>query len=251
MALKRLIARLDIKQDRLIKGMHLEGWRFLQDAPKEFCKRYYHDGIDEIVYVDVVASLYGRDKLVDIVRQTTDDVFVPMTAGGGVRSLDDATDLLRAGADKVAVCTGAIRNPQLIKDISSRYGVQCCVVSIQAKQNKQKGWDAYYDIGRENSTRSAVDWAVEAAGLGAGEILLTSIDQEGTRKGFDLALIEAVSSAVNIPVIASGGLGKPEDAADAFKAGADAVAVAYALHYGLFSVAQIKDKVRECGFEIR
>lgn len=250
MALNRIIARLDIKQERLIKGMHLEGWRFLPDTPQKYCADYYEQGIDEIIYVDVVASLYGRDKLTEIVRQTTDHVFVPLTAGGGVRSLGDATDLLRSGADKVAVCTGAIKDPQVITDISRRYGAQCCVVSIQAKKNGT-GWDAYYDIGRENSGRSVVDWAQEAVDRGAGEILLTSIDREGTRKGFDLALIEAVSSRVSVPVIASGGLGNPEHAAQAFKAGADAVAVAYALHYGITSIQAIKEYCRNAGIPLR
>lgn len=250
MALKRIIARLDIKQERLIKGMHLEGWRFLQDAPQKFCAEYYHQGIDEIIYVDVVASLYGREKLTDIVKQTTNHVFVPITAGGGVRSLEDATDLLRSGADKVAVCTGAIKDSKLITDISRRYGAQCCVLSIQAKKNGNQ-WDAYYDIGRENSGRSVVDWAQEAVSLGAGEILLTSIDREGTRKGFDLDLIYQVSSKVQVPVIASGGLGAPEHAAQAFEAGADAVAVAYALHYGLCTVASIKEYCRTAGIPLR
>lgn len=250
MALKRIIARLDIKQDRLIKGMHLEGWRFLQEPPQKFCASYYQQGIDEIIYVDVVASLYGREKLTEIVKQTTDHVFVPITAGGGVRSLDDATDLLRSGADKVAVCTGAIKDPNLISDISRRYGAQCCVVSIQAKKNGNS-WDAYYDIGRENSGRSVVEWAQEAVSLGAGEILLTSIDREGTRKGFDLDLIHQVSSKVQVPVIASGGLGSPEHAAQAFNAGADAVALAYALHYDLCSVAAIKEYCRNVGIPLR
>jgi cyclase len=250
MALKRIIARLDIKQERLIKGMHLEGWRFLQDPPQKFCAEYYRQGVDEIIYVDVVASLYGREKLTEIVKQTTDHVFVPITAGGGVRSLDDATDLLRSGADKVAVCTGAIKEPQLITEISRRYGAQCCVVSIQAKKNGNQ-WDAYYDIGRENSGRSVLDWALEAVALGAGEILLTSIDREGTRKGFDLDLIEQISSRVQVPVIASGGLGTPGHAAQAFQAGADAVAVAYALHYGLCSVGDIKEYCRNAGIPLR
>jgi cyclase len=250
MALKRIIARLDIKQERLIKGMHLEGWRFLQDPPQTFCAQYYLQGIDEIIYVDAVASLYSREKLTEIVEQTTENVFVPITAGGGVRTLNDATDLLRSGADKVAVCTGAIKDPGLIPAISTRYGAQCCVVSIQAKKNGNN-WDAYYDIGRENSGRSVVDWAEEAVSLGAGEILLTSIDREGTRKGFDLDLIHQVSSKVKVPVIASGGLGKPEHAAEAFQAGADAVAVAYALHYKLCSVAEIKDCCRNAGIPLR
>ncbi|MFN7302379.1 MAG: imidazole glycerol phosphate synthase subunit HisF [Bacteroidota bacterium] len=251
MALKRIIARLDIKQNRLIKGMHLEGWRFLPEEPQVYCSRFYSGGIDEIIYIDVVASLYGRDKLTEIVRSTTDQVFVPITAGGGVRSLADATDLLRSGADKVAVCTGVIREPSLIGEISNRYGAQCCVVSIQAKKNRNSRWDAYYDIGRENSGRDAVEWAVEAAALGAGELLITSIDREGTRKGFDLELISEISAAVNIPVIASGGLGRPEHAPEALSAGADAVAVAYGLHYGVCNISQIKDACRAAGFEMR
>lgn len=251
MALNRLIARLDIKQNRLIKGMHLEGWRFLDGEPQDFCKDYYFQGIDEIIYIDVVASLYGRDKLVDIVKHTTDDVFVPITAGGGIRTIEDATDLLRAGADKVAVCTGAIKNPKLITEISQRYGAQCCVVSIQAKKNRTGDWDAYYDIGRENSQKNVVEWAQEAVELGAGELLITSIDKEGTRKGFDEELIQKVSEKVNIPVIASGGFGKPEDFVKAIHSGANAAAVAYALHYKTYSVEQIKQYAIEQGIEMR
>jgi imidazole glycerol-phosphate synthase subunit HisF len=251
MALRRIIARLDIKQNRLIKGMHLEGWRFLPESPADYCVKYYNEGIDEIIFIDVVASLYGRDNLVEIVKKSSDNVFIPLTAGGGIRTIEDATDLLRGGADKVAVCTGAIKRPELISEISRKYGSQCCVVSIQAKKNRTGDWDAYYDIGRENSGKKVVDWAIEAARLGAGEILLTSIDKEGTRKGFDLDLIRSVCSAVNIPVIVSGGMGKPDDAKEAFDCNADAVASAYGLHYGLFTIHEIKEYCNHSGVSVR
>jgi imidazole glycerol-phosphate synthase subunit HisF len=251
MALKRIIARLDIKLDRVIKGMHLEGWRFLEESPGVYCSSYYQQGIDEIIYLDVVASLYGRGKLEHLVSDTTRDVFVPITAGGGIRSAEDASDLLRAGADKVAVCSGAIKDPSLVKSISRAFGAQCCVLSVQAKKRKTDGWNVFYDVGRENSGRDLMDWILECVELGAGEILLTSIDNEGTRKGYDLKLIETVSKIVNIPVIASGGYGKPEHAVEAFNAGADAIAIAYGLHYNQVKIPQLKEFISKSGIQVR
>ena len=252
MALNRLIARLDIKQNKLIKGMHLEGWRFLPRTPNEYCFEYYQKGIDEIIYIDVVASLYGRDMLIDIVKATSDNVFVPITAGGGVRSVEDASALLRAGADKVAVCTGAIKDPSLISEISGKFGAQCMVLSVQAKKDDRTGkYEAYYDIGRENSGMEVLDWCRQAVALGAGEILLTSIDKEGTRKGFDTELINKVSGAVNVPVIASGGFGKNQDAVDAMQSGANAVAIAYGLHYNISEISEIKGTAIAAGIAMR
>lgn len=251
MALPRIIARLDIKQNRLIKGMHLEGWRFLPQSPQQYCKKYYEQGIDEILYIDVVASLYGRDMLIDLVKETTQNVFVPITAGGGVRSVDDAWQLLRAGADKVAICSEAIKNPKLISQIRDRFGAQCCVVSIQAKKNLQNRYEAYYDIGRENSGLDAVKWAAQAVELGAGELLITSIDKEGTRKGFEIDLIREITNIVDVPVIASGGFGKPEDASEILKSGANACAIAYGLHYETSSIASIKNHCIEQNIVVR
>jgi cyclase len=246
---KRIIARLDIKGNRLIKGIHLEGWRFLGD-PNEYCFKYYNEGIDEIIYVDAVASLYGRESIKDIIRKTTENVFVPITVGGGIRTLEDATDILRSGADKVAVNSAAIKRPQLITEIASRFGKQCMVLSIQAKQKEGK-WFAAYDSAREYTDMNVVEWAQQAVELGAGEILLTSVDHEGTLKGFDLDLISAVSQVVNVPVIACGGFGNPADFTHAIYSGADAVAIAHALHYKKVQVIDIKQEALKSNIQVR
>jgi len=252
MALNRVIARLDIKKNRLIKGMHLEGWRFLPKPANEYCKHYYQNGIDEIIYIDVVASLYGRDALIDIIKESTNDVFVPITAGGGVKSVDDAWALLRAGADKVAVCSAAIKNPKLIEEIADRFGRQCMVLSIQAQKNETtKKYDAYYDIGRENSGLDALEWMKEGVKLGAGEILLTCINTEGTRKGYDLELIEAASKLVNVPLIASGGAGTMDHVSDAMKRGANAAALAHAFHFNTIDIQDLKSHLREENIAVR
>ena len=200
----RLIARLDVKGENLIKGVHLEGLRVIGDPP-EYAKRYYEQGADELIYLDIVASLYGRSNLVDIVRRTAHDVFVPMTVGGGIRAIEDVDTLLRAGADKVAINTAAVRRPDLISEVSKRYGAQCMVLSIEAKRQSPGKWEVYTDCGRERSGVDAIEWAQRGVELGAGEILLTSIDQEGTRKGFDTHLVGAITEVVGVPVICSGG----------------------------------------------
>jgi cyclase len=178
----RLIARLDIKGPNLIKGVQLEGLRVVGD-PQEYARRYYEQGADELLYIDIVASLYGRSKLTEIVRKAAHDVFVPMTVGGGIRTVDDVTDLLRAGADKVAINTAAVHRPDLISEVARRFGSQCMVLSIEAKQQSPGHWEVYTDCGRERSGVSAIEWARRGVELGAGEILVTSIDMEGTRKG--------------------------------------------------------------------
>jgi len=235
----RLTARLDIKGPNLIKGIHLEGLRVLGD-PQKFAEKYYSEGIDELIYMDSVASLYGRNNLLDIVARTIDKVFIPLTVGGGVRSVEDVNKLLRAGADKVAVNTAATKRPELISEISRKFGSQCMVLSIEAKR-KADGWECYTDNGRETTGLDVVQWAIQGERLGAGEILLTSVDQEGTKKGFDLELVERVSSAVNIPVIASGGMGTLQHLSDVIhQSGADAVAMADVLHYNRFSLNDIR-----------
>lgn len=250
MTAKRIIARLDVKGERLIKGIHLEGWRFL-GHPNEYCRKYYLDGIDEIIYVDAVASLYNRDSIKDIIRKTTDDVFVPLTVGGGIRSVEDAYEMLRCGADKVAVNTEAIKNPQLIQDIANRFGAQCMVLSIQAKKMADGKYYACYDSAREYTQMDVVEWAQQAAELGAGEILLTSVDTEGMMRGMDNTLIQKVSSAVNIPVIACGGFALPSDFSKAVRAGADAVAIARALHYGHFKISDIRAEAMKENIMVR
>lgn len=244
----RLIARLDVKAPNLVKGIQLEGLRKLGD-PGEFARRYYEDGIDEVLYMDIVASLYGRSSLFDLVRQTTGDVFIPITVGGGLRTVDDVQAMLKAGADKVAINTAAVHDEGIISEVARRFGSQCMVLGIEAKcRASGDGWEAYYDNGREHSGLDAVEWARKGQALGAGEILLTSVDREGLGRGMDLELIQAVGSAVSIPVIASGGCGGARDAVAAAQSGADAVAVAGHLHYGKATVRGLKrDILREGG----
>jgi cyclase len=246
----RLIARLDIKGPNLVKGIHLEGLRVIGD-PAEHAVRYYEQGADELLYVDIVASLYERNNLVDVVRKTASRIFVPMTVGGGIRKTEDIRELLRAGADKVAINTAAIRRPALITEASRIFGSQCIVVSIEAKRRPQGGWEAYTDNGREKTGVDAVAWAQRAVELGAGELLVTSVDMEGTRRGFDLELISAIGPRVPVPLIACGGAGSIEDVASALRAGADAVAVASLLHYKTETVESIKSGLRARGLEVR
>lgn len=247
----RLIARLDIKGANLIKGIHLEGLRVVGD-PQEYARRYYEAGADELVYMDIVASLYGRNNLTEIVKRAAMDIFIPMTVGGGVRSVDDAKQLLRAGADKIAVNTAAIARPELITEISRRFGSQCMVLSIEAKQAGTNKWEAYTDNGRERTGVDVVEWAKRGCELGAGEILLTSVDREGTRKGFDVALVNAVAGAVPIPVIASGGMGATEHFVTVVQEGkADAVAMADALHYNRLSMGQIREAALAAHIPVR
>lgn len=247
----RIIARLDIKGANLIKGINLEGLRVVGD-PRAFAERYYREGADELLYVDAVASLYGRNSLIDLVKATADKLFVPLTVGGGIRSVDDVTSLLRAGADKVAVNTAAVKNPALISEVAKRFGRQCMVLYIEAKTSGPSRWEAYTDGGREHSGLDAVEWAVKGAELGAGEILLTSVDREGTGKGFDIELGRAIAGAVDIPVILSGGAGSAKDILEAVDGGAaDAVAVARVLHYGQASLQTIRQQLSAAGYYVR
>ncbi|MDO8652475.1 MAG: imidazole glycerol phosphate synthase cyclase subunit [Undibacterium sp.] len=247
----RLIARLDIKGPNLIKGIHLEGLRVM-GSPNEHALRYYKQGADELIYMDCVASLYGRNHLGDIVKAAAKDIFVPMTVGGGIRSVDDATEILRAGADKVAVNTAAVANPQLITNIARRFGSQCMVLSIEAKKLGPDRWEVYTDNGRERTGLDVIDWVKRGVANGAGEILLTSVDREGTRKGFDTALIKAVSTEVNVPVIASGGMGQPEDLlAVVCEGGADAVAMADILHYKRAEIGDVRAVAANAGLGVR
>jgi cyclase len=247
----RLIPRLDIKAPNLIKGVHLEGLRVVGD-PQQFARRYYEQGADELLYIDIVATLYGRNHLAEIVSRTVHDVFVPITVGGGVRSVDDVRALLRAGADKVAINTAAIKEPELITKVARRFGSQCMVLSIEAKKVGPGRWEAYTDNGRERTGRDVVAWARQGAELGAGEILLTSIDAEGTRKGFDVELTASVSTSVPIPVIASGGMGTTAHLVEVVRSGhADAVAMADCLHYGRLTLPQIRDAALAEGFGVR
>ena len=247
----RLIARLDVKGPNLIKGIHLEGVRVLGD-PGEFARAYYEQGIDELLYVDAVASLYQRHNLVEIVRRASEDVFVPMTVTGGVRSIGDVEELLRAGADKVAINTAAVRRPALIQEVARRFGSQCMVLSVEAKRMAADRWEAHMDAGREPTGLEVLEWAKRAVDLGAGEILLTSVDREGTRSGFDCDLLRRVATAVPVPVIASGGMGALEHLREVVERGrADAVAFADVLHYRRLSVARIRRFARDAGYCVR
>ena len=248
----RLIARLDVKDENLVKGIQLEGLRKLGN-PNDFAKRYYEQGIDELLYIDIVASLYNRNNLSDIVRKTVDEVFIPVCVGGGLRSVEDVRAILAAGADKVAINTAAIKRPALITEVAEAFGSQCMVLSIQAKRSRTwpGRWEAYYDNGRAHSGYDVVEWAKRGAALGAGEILLTSVDCEGLQSGMDLELIRAVTDAVSVPVICGGGVGCGDDIADAANAGSDAVACAAVLHYNKESVAELKDDLRADGVEVR
>ena len=247
----RLIARLDIKGPNLIKGIHLEGFRVIGD-PQEYARRYYEQGADELVYMDIVASLYGRNSLHDIVRRTAQDVFVPLTVGGGIRSVDDVREILRAGADKVAINTAAVQRPELIREVAHVFGSQCMVLSIEAKCQGKGHWEVYTDNGRERTGLDVIEWARRGVELGAGEILLTSVDHEGTRKGFDCELVRGVSDVVSIPVIASGGMGLSEHLVDVVQRGhADAVAMADILHYDHSTISDIREIARTSGIEVR
>jgi cyclase len=246
----RLIARLDVKGENLIKGVHLEGLRVI-GAPQEFAKRYYEQGADELIYIDIVASLYGRSNLIDIVRRTANDVFVPMTVGGGVRTVEDVGNLLRAGADKIAINTAAVRRPELITEVARKFGSQCMVLSIEAKRHGAGHWEVYTDCGRERTGVDVLEWARSGVEMGAGEIFVTSIDMEGTRKGFDLELTRAIASSVNVPVIASGGYGQLTDLHKVVNSGVDAVAFADALHYGRTTLGDLRAGARTFGIEVR
>lgn len=247
----RIIPRLDIKGPNLIKGIRLEGLRVIGD-PQEFAIRYYEAGADELVYMDIVASLYGRNNLSDIISRAAKNVFIPITVGGGIRSVDDARHILRSGADKVAINTAAVARPALITEVAHRFGSQAMVLSIEAKQVAPGKWEAYTDNGRERTGLDVLEWVQRGVDLGAGEILLTAVDREGTRSGFDLDLVRKVSSTVPVPVIASGGMGNMTHFIEAASKGqADAVAMADVLHYGRMSIADIRKSAIEAGLPVR
>ena len=247
----RLIARLDIKGQNLIKGIHLEGLRVV-GSPNEYAHKYYNQGADELLFMDTVASLYGRNHLGDIIKSVARDIFIPMTVGGGIRSVEDAIEILRLGADKVAVNTAAVARPELISEISNALGSQAMVLSVEAKKIDKNKWEVYTDNGRESTGIDVIEWLIKGEDLGAGEVLLTSVDCEGTRKGFDLDLIKAATDSISIPVIASGGMGKYQDLHDAvYNADADAIAMADVLHYNRLTFGEIRKKSTTSGMIMR
>ncbi len=246
----RLIARLDVKAPNLVKGIQFEGLRKL-GTPEKYAQKYYKQGIDEIYFEDIVASLYERNSLASLIEETSENIFVPITVGGGLRKVEDVQTVLRAGADKVAINTAAIKQPSIITAVAEKFGSQCMVLSIQAKK-QNGGWEAYFDNGRERSGLDVVDWAKKGAALGAGEIILTSVDREGTASGFDIELIQAVVDRVDIPVIASGGMGTLEDAENAVLSGrVDAIAMAHVLHYNILVPADIRTHFVTKGIPVR
>ena len=247
----RIVARIDVKNEFAIKGIHLEGLRKVGD-PNELAKSYYESGIDELIFMDAVAAYYDRNNLSGIINKACADVFVPITVGGGIRTIEDIHMALNSGADKVAINTQAIRDPSFINKASRTFGSQCIVASVDAMRINTSRWEAYFDNGREPSGREVVAWARELESLGAGEIMLTSIDSEGTKKGFDLELNTVVSDAINIPVIASGGAGNSGHISDLLtEANVDAVALASILHYKTEEIREIKSIIKNQGHEVR
>lgn len=241
----RIISRLDIKNENLIKGIHLEGLRVLGD-PNAFAKDYYHSGIDEIYYQDAVASLYGRNSLKNIVKKTIKDIFVPITIGGGIRSLNDAKNLFSNGADKISINSAAVKNPNLIKELTNCFGSQSVVVSIDAKKKGSNEWEVYIENGREKTGLDVFEWTQTIVNNGAGEIIITSIDKEGTMRGCDIELTKKVSEISSIPVIASGGVGKIDHIIELVKnTEIEGLALASSLHYKKLILNEIKDAIKD------
>jgi imidazole glycerol-phosphate synthase subunit HisF len=251
MALKRVIPCLDVDQGRVVKGTNFVGLRDAGD-PVELAERYDAEGADELVFLDITASHEKRETIVELARRTADNVFIPFTIGGGVRSVADAQAVLDAGADKVSVNSPALARPELIGELAEVFGSQCVVIAIDAKR-ADGGWDVYVNGGRTRvDGREAVSWAREATERGAGEVLLTSMDRDGTADGYDLELTRAVADAVSVPVIASGGAGELRHLSEAVvEGGADAVLVASLFHFGKYSVAEAKEAMREAGIPVR
>ncbi|MED4312947.1 imidazole glycerol phosphate synthase subunit HisF [Heyndrickxia coagulans] len=251
MIAKRIIPCLDVKDGQVVKGTNFIGLRNVGD-PVELAKFYSESGADELVFLDITATHEQRDTVVNMVERTAENVFIPFTVGGGVRTIFDVTRLLKAGADKVSVNSAAIKNPELVRKASVRFGAQCVVVAIDAKKMPDGKWHVIVNGGRIDTGLDAIEWAKEAERLGAGEILLTSVDTDGVKDGFDLPLTKAVAGAVKIPVIASGGCGKPEHFAEVFKeTGASAALAASIFHDGTFTIREVKDICSKEGVNIR
>ena len=251
---KRVIPCLDVDGGRVVKGT---GFVDLRDAgdPIELARRYDAAGADELVFLDITATHHKRDTVVELARHTADEVFIPFTIGGGIRSVQDAQAVLDAGSDKVSVNSAAIARPELVDELAEQFGAQCVVLAIDAKRrdpaDPSAGWEVFVAGGRRPAGRDAVEWAREGVERGAGEILLTSMDRDGTNAGYDLELTRAVADAVDVPVIASGGAGELDDLVDALEAGADAVLCASILHYGRHTVAEIKAHLAAAGVPVR
>lgn len=251
MLAKRIIPCLDVQNGKVVKGVNFVGIREVGD-PVECAMEYDRQGADEITFLDITATHEGRSTMIDVVRNTAKNVFVPLTVGGGIRTVDDFRDILRAGADKISVNSAAVRNPQLIKDAAERFGSQCVVVAIDAKRRDDCGFTVVVNGGRIDMKMDAVEWAKTCESLGAGELLLTSMDTDGCRGGFDLALTNAVTNAVHIPVIASGGCGSLDHFTEVFqKTGADAALAASLFHFRELTVEQVKQHLSENEIPVR
>ena len=251
MHLKRVIPCLDVDAGRVVKGTNFVDLRDAGD-PVELAERYDAAGADELVFLDITATHERRDTLVDLARRTADNVFVPFTIGGGIRSVADAQAVLDAGADKVSVNSAAVKRPELLDELAEVFGAQCVVLAIDAKRRAgDEGWEVFVAGGRTPTGRDAVEWAREGTARGAGEILLTSMDRDGTEDGYDLELTSAVAEAVGVPVIASGGAGELHHLVEALQAGADAVLCASIFHYGAYTVREAKDEMRAAGIPVR
>ena len=251
MLAKRIIPCLDVNAGRVVKGVNFVELRDAGD-PVEIARRYDEQGADELTFLDITASSDDRDIILHIVEAVASQVFIPLTVGGGVRQVEDVRRLLNAGADKVSMNTAAVNNPQLVADASAKVGAQCIVVAIDAKQTSPGRWEVFTHGGRKNTGLDAIDWARKVESLGAGEILLTSMDRDGTKAGFDLPLTRAIAEAVGIPVIASGGVGTLQHLADGVTLGkADAVLAASIFHYGEYTVRQAKEYMKSRGIEVR
>lgn len=251
MLAKRIIPCLDVNAGRVVKGINFVELRDAGD-PVEIARRYDEQGADELTFLDITASSDERDIILHVIEQVAEQVFIPLTVGGGVRAVEDVRRLLNAGADKVSMNTAAVNNPQLVFDASDKVGSQCIVVAIDAKQTGPEKWEVFTHGGRKNVGLDVVEWAKQVAALGAGEILLTSMDRDGAKNGFDLELTRRVSEAVSIPVIASGGVGNLQHLVDGVKQGrADAVLAASIFHYGEYTVREAKEFMRSQGVEVR
>ena len=248
---KRIISRIDVKNDFVIKGINLEGLRKVGD-PNKLAIKYYQDGVDEIIFMDAVAAYYDRNSLSHIINKACENVFVPITVGGGIRKIQDIQNALNSGADKIAINTAAVKNPEFIKEASKVFGSQCIVSSIEAKKKTENKWEVYIDNGREPTGIDVIDWVKKVQKLGAGEIMVTSIDQEGTKNGFDLELANNIDNLIDIPLIFCGGAGSSEDIFDIFNSSSvDAIAIASLLHYNIESINDIKTSLIEKKIKLR
>jgi cyclase len=251
MLAKRIIPCLDVTGGRVVKGVHFVGLRDAGD-PVELAERYNAQGADELVFLDITASSDGRDTMADLVARTARRVFIPLTVGGGIRSVADARKILMSGADKVSINTAAVRRPELITELSEEFGAQAVVLAIDARRNPVGSWNVFTRGGRDDEGIDAIRWAIEGEARGAGEILLTSMDTDGVQGGFDCDLTRTVSRATHIPVIASGGAGKPDDFVRVLTEGeADAALAASVFHYGTYTVGELKRFLEECGVPVR